>query len=245
MRQAHELPPAPARATRHHGGRPARVADLQVDRVEHPRLVQNDVDDEPVVEEAEVLHGHLAQLPDRAVGAVAADDIAGSQRLAGGGLDRNALLVLCQAGDLHAAAHMDAHASGLLVEEGFQGGLVEHQRLGPTRQAHSVAAQAQQRETVTVAPLVEVSRFADPGQVLAQTARLDDTGHLVIHMHGPGQRIGAGLPFEHDHRPALLGQQDGQRGPDRPVADNGDVGVEFHVGHGVRRDWCPQRLMRS
>ena len=52
--EPHELPPPPARAARHHRRRPGGVAHLHVDRVVDARLVQHDVDDQPVVEEAEV-----------------------------------------------------------------------------------------------------------------------------------------------------------------------------------------------
>ena len=74
--QAHELPPSPTGATGHDGRRPARLADLEVDRVEHPRLVQGDVDDQPVVEEPEIGDGDADEIADRAVGPVAAHDVA-------------------------------------------------------------------------------------------------------------------------------------------------------------------------
>ena len=54
--QGHELPPAPAGAARHDRGRSGRIADLHVERIEHPGLVEHDVDDEPVVEEGAVVH---------------------------------------------------------------------------------------------------------------------------------------------------------------------------------------------
>ena len=59
--QAHELPPPAAGSARHRGGRPGRVADLEVERVEHPRLVEDDVDDQPVVEEAAVVDADVEQ----------------------------------------------------------------------------------------------------------------------------------------------------------------------------------------
>ena len=78
--QAHELPAPPAGPAGHRGGRPGRVADLEVDRIEHARLVEDDVDDEPVVEEPEVVHGDAEQVAHGAVGAVAADGVAGPHR---------------------------------------------------------------------------------------------------------------------------------------------------------------------
>ena len=54
--EAHELP-APSPGTAGHRGRWAgRVADLQVERIEHTRWIEShDVHDQPVVEEPEVV----------------------------------------------------------------------------------------------------------------------------------------------------------------------------------------------
>src|SRR5919198_1434755 len=52
--EPHELPPAAAGPAGHHRGRPRRVAELPVDRGPYPLLAGEDVDDEPVEEEAEV-----------------------------------------------------------------------------------------------------------------------------------------------------------------------------------------------
>ena len=59
--QPHELPAAPAGPAGHRRRRSGRVADLQVDRVEHARLVEDDVDDQPVEEEAEVVHAEAGE----------------------------------------------------------------------------------------------------------------------------------------------------------------------------------------
>src|SRR5207247_10518252 len=72
--EAHELPATAARSAGYHRRRPRRVAELPVDRGPHPPLARDDVDDEPVEEEAEVGDGAAQMAADEAVGAVAADD---------------------------------------------------------------------------------------------------------------------------------------------------------------------------
>src|SRR3989442_13984314 len=71
--EAHELPATAAGSAGYHRRRPPRVAELPVDRGPYPSLPRDDVDDEPVEEEAEGGHG-AAQMPAaEAVGAVPAD----------------------------------------------------------------------------------------------------------------------------------------------------------------------------
>ena len=76
--EPHELPAAATGAARHRGGRPRRIADLHVDRIEHAGLVEDDVDDQPVVEEAEIDDVDAGEPADGAVGTVAADHVASS-----------------------------------------------------------------------------------------------------------------------------------------------------------------------
>jgi hypothetical protein len=54
--ELHELPPPAPGSARHGRRRPGRVADLQVERVVDTRFVEDHVDDQPVVEEPEVVH---------------------------------------------------------------------------------------------------------------------------------------------------------------------------------------------
>src|SRR5439155_1475901 len=74
----HELPAPAAGSIGHDRRRPRGIAELPVDRIPDPRLAGNDVDDQPVEEEAEVGHGRAEVAADQAVGPVTADDPAGS-----------------------------------------------------------------------------------------------------------------------------------------------------------------------
>jgi hypothetical protein len=128
--QAHELPPAPARAAGHHGGGSGRVADLEVDRVEHPiPVVEDHVDDQPVEEVAEVPHRRVDEAAHGAVGAVAPDH--GPSRRQLGAVDREhrhrAVVALVEVADLHAATDLDTRQPGRpLGQQSLEGGLVEH-----------------------------------------------------------------------------------------------------------------------
>ena len=75
-----ELPPVPVPGDLHERGRPGGVADL-LDAVPGLQPAGDpDVDDEPALGEAEVLHRQARQVPDRAPGAVAAQDQAAGER---------------------------------------------------------------------------------------------------------------------------------------------------------------------
>jgi hypothetical protein len=240
VRQAHELPAPAARTAGHRGRRPGRVADLQVDRVEHARLVEDHVDDEPVVEEAEVLDRQICQPAHRTVGSVAADDVARRDRRAVGAGHDDAVVMLVDGHDLDAAAHVHAEVGGAPGEQRLEGGLVEHRRRGPARRAVALLSEAEQRGAGGVAPLVDLGGLADRPQGVTDAARLQDAPDLVVEVHGTRQRVGLGPALQHRDRPAALGEQDRQRAADRPEADDGDV-----TGHVVRRGWWPHALMRS
>ena len=124
--EAHELPAPAARSARHGGGRPRRVADLEVGRVEDPGLVEDHVDDEPVVEEAPVVDVDAEQGANGRVGAVAADDVPGADRacraglldepVVGSGLDRHVVdhdvvVVLLDAADADASPDVEPRAA--------------------------------------------------------------------------------------------------------------------------------------
>jgi hypothetical protein len=146
---------------------------------------------------------------------------------------------------------------GALVEERFEGGLVEHRRRRPPGRAVAFAPEAQQGRACAVAPFVDFGGLGDRTELGPDAAGLEDAAHLVVEVHRPGQGIGPGPALEHDHRPA---EQDRQRVADRAVTDDGDVdhavGVDHtdavpaahaghggHGGHGWRRGWWPQALM--
>ena len=177
-RQRHELPAPPSRSTRHARGRARRVADLHVQGVEGARLVEDDVDDEPVVEERAVGHRHADEVPNGAVGAVAADDVAGVHRgrvarpadpdPAGAvwlDVDPFAVCgdggaVVVEADDLDTPAHLHAGQLGDPGEQQvFELGLGEHRRLRPPRQATSEATEPQKGPPVRVLELVDLGGF--------------------------------------------------------------------------------------
>ena len=243
-RQRHELPAAPARSAGHDGRGSSRVADLDVQRVEHPRLVEDDVDDEPVVEERPVLHRDPGQRPNGAVGAVAADDVPGPDRTGGAAHDHVVALV----GEVrHRPAPPDLDP-GELVDPGeqhrFELGLGEHGRLGPARRAVAPPAEANQGLPLGVLELVDLGRLDDPGALLRHAAGLQDAGHLVVVVHGAGQRVWLRVTLEHRHPVALLAEQDRQGGTDRAVPDDRDV-EELAVVHVFLRACHTRRGARS
>ena len=76
-----ELPAVPVAGDLHEGGGPGGVADLLHAVPGVQAALGPDVDDEPALGEAQVLHGDPGQLPDRAVGAVAAQHDRAGERL--------------------------------------------------------------------------------------------------------------------------------------------------------------------
>lgn len=248
--QAHELPAPTAGSARHQRGGAGRIADLQVDRIEHPGLVEHDVDDQPVVEVAEVAHRGVEQGAHGRAGTVGAHHEAGPQRgLVAGGRERgrpagagvhrldgamvhgDALAVLGQTDDLDAAADLHAgQGAGAPVEPSLQGRLVEHRRLGPAGQAGADAAEPQQHLARGVAPLVHLGGLADAGQVVAEPTGLQDPSGLVVEVHGPRQRVGRGPPLQDDHPVPVAGQQDGGSGAHRAVADDRHIRIDGRGG---------------
>src|SRR4029453_2720324 len=134
----------PARSAGHYGRGSSRVADLDVQRVEHSRLVEHDVDDEPVVEERLVLQRDPGQRPNGAVGAVTADDVPGAHRAGGAAHDDVVALV----GEVRHGPTPPDVDPGDLVDPGeqhrLQLGLGEHGGLGPARRSAAPPAEANQ-----------------------------------------------------------------------------------------------------
>ena len=199
---------------------------------------QDDVGDEPVVEEPELDHRHREEVAHGAVGAVAADQVPALDD-AGIGCAGDDVVVLAEVGDGAAAADVDAERAGSPFEQRVERRLVEHRRQWPARRPRPDAAQAQQRGSLAVAPLVDVARFGDLGELVADACGLQDSADLVVEVHRSGHRVGLWLTLEDRHRVAALGEQDRQREPDRSASDDDDV------VHGWRSGWWPQALMRS
>ena len=239
--KSHELPAASSRSARDDRGRTCGVADLQVDRVELTNLVEHDVDDQPVVEEATVVGPDAEQSAHRRVRSVAADHVPGGDGGAVRAAHGDDVVVLHQRVDDHAAPDRDARQ---LVRPGLDRrlelGLAEHRRERPARRTRADAAEAQQRRARTVAPLVDLGRLRDRTDLVTDAARLEQSPDLVVEVHRTGQPVGLGEPFEHDDGPALLRQEHREGQSDGARADDRDVRVRCggHAGaHGCRRGW--------
>ena len=208
--QAHELPPPPAGPAGHGGGRPGRVADLQVDRVEHARLVEDDVDDQPVVEEPEVAHRQAGERAHRAVGAVAADDVPALDLGAVGRGDHDdAVVVLRRARRPRRRGGLDARQLAGPRGRGSASsvGWLNIDDAGQPDGAVADATEAQQRRARGVAPLVDVGRLADRRAARRRCPqRLEDAADLVVEVHRAGQRVRLGPPLEHHDRAPELGR---------------------------------------
>src|SRR5262249_54156421 len=138
--QAHELPAPASGPARHDGRRPGRIADLTVDRLPDPGFPGHDVDDEPVEEETEVGRGEPQSAAQEAVGAVAADDVAGAYLPpVAVGRRRDECDVLAAGLDIDdLAGALDIHAGERTrpsVECALEIWLREHVGLGPAREA--------------------------------------------------------------------------------------------------------------
>ena len=228
--ELHELP-APAPGTARHGGRrPGRVAHLQVDRVEDARLVEDHVDDQPVVEETEVVYRQARQRAHRAVRSVTADDERRAHGGAVGAPHDDVVAQVVEGGHLDPASEPDLGQLGhATFQERLEFGLAEHRRRRPSGRPVTLPAEAQQRVAVRVAPFVDVGGFADRPEIVADPACLEDPAHFVVEVDGAGQRVRIGPPFEHGHGVTSLGEQDRERQASRPGADDGDVGS--NLGH--------------
>jgi hypothetical protein len=121
----------------HEGGGPGRVADLfdTVPGVQGAGCAG--VDDQPVLGEPQVLHGHAEQVPDGAVGAVAAEQQATGEGLGGAVRDeagvypdrplRERVVDAVDRADLAAAALVDQRVPvDPVAQQRLQIGLVEH-----------------------------------------------------------------------------------------------------------------------
>jgi hypothetical protein len=210
-------------------------------------LVEDDVDHQPVVEVGLVDHVDTGQRADGAVGAVAADDVAGADVAALAPHD-DARLLLDEVGDRPAPPDLDAWD---LVDPGehrrFQLRLGEHQREGPARGAVAPPAEPDEDLAVGVAELVDLGRLGELQAPLGHAARLEDARRLVVVVHGAGQRVRLGVALEHYDPVTLLAEQDGKGRPDGAVPDDGDVvGLVFvHVFPPPARQRHTRRGARS
>ena len=249
MREAHELPAPPARSARHRRRRPGRVADLEVDRVEDAWLVEDDVDDEPVVEEAEVVR------PGAPAGRARCCWRRRSRRRSAPGRHRRRSCATTTPSFVlrrgrrprrRAGRRRSAAPAARAVEERLERGLVEHRRHRPARRAVADAAEAQQRRAGRVAPLVDLGRLAD---ARGARRRCRTTGGCARPRGRSARPAGSGYGSGHrssttTERPSWASRI-ASVDADRAVADDRDVGVCVSRHHAARSGWWPQALMRS
>ena len=217
-----ELPPVPVAGDLHERGSPGRVADLLHAVPGIKAVLGLDVDHEPAFGEAKVLHGDPGQLPDGAVGAVAAQhDPPGERpRLPGdagvhpdrGRGERAGGIVIVQPDHLGAAAQVDQRVR---LDPGehqlFQVGLVEHVRLRepvlpdlvlPVELGHhAVPGVEQPQPAAGPGPGQEPFADADPVQ---------GAGDLVVQVHRAGQGMGLGVAFQQGDGNPVVGEQEGR-----------------------------------
>ena len=246
-RQTHELPAAPPRTAGDDGGGPGRVAELQVGRLEHTGFVEDDVDDQPVVEEPEVGELGVDLVADHAVAAVAADDVARPELSVLSGrcghvgarfddhrsiLDADDVAVIDDGGHFGAGADRDRRqCSGPVVEHVLELGLVEHRAVRPAADAGAAESEAQQGATLGVAPFVVVRHLGDRGEPPADPAALQDAGDLVVEVDRSGEWVWRRPALEHDHAVTELTELDRQHAADRPVSHDGHVEDLICSGH--------------
>ena len=109
-------------------------------------------------------------------------------------------------------------------------GLVEHVGRRPALLALCRHLEAQQWHAVAVAPLVGRGRLGESGQLVSETAGLEDPCRLVIEVHGARQRVGAGVAFDQEHAPPPRAEEQRERAADRPGADDDHVDPIGHRG---------------
>ena len=227
-----ELPAVPVAGDLHEGGGPGRVADLLHAVPGVQAGLGPDVDHEPALGEAQVVHGDPGQLPDRAAGAVTAQHEPAGERLqvsgdAGVYPDRvrgERARGAVHPADLGPAAQFDQRVR---LDPGehqlFQVRLVEHVRLRETMLTglvlppelghHAVPGVEQAQSAAGPGPVQESLADADPVQ---------DPGDLVVQVHRAGQRVGLGVAFQQGDRDAEVGEQEGRGAAGRAGADDDD-----------------------
>src|SRR5262249_39218466 len=192
------------------------------------------VDDQPVEEEAEVGHAGTHVPANEAVGAVAADDPAGADlaplAVAPGNDEGDLGVVGAEVDDLDAALHLDGGERACpRVERPLELGLREHVGLRPAGETRASRTDDEKRLAGGVPPLVDVRGLGEARDVPAQPGGLEDAGDLVVEVNRAGERIGRGLLLEHADAPTPLAEQDGERLSDGAVADDRDVEPIVHV----------------
>ena len=225
--QQPEFPAVPVAGDVHEGGGPGGVADLLHAVPGVQAVLGLDVDHQPVLGEAQVLHGDPGQVPDGAVGAVAAQHDPAGERLrlaADAGVDpdrgrgeRAGGIVVVQPGHLGAAAEVDQR---VFLDPGeqqfFQVGLVEHVRLREAVFTALVLAAELGHDAVVGVEQPQPAAGPGPGQeTLADGDPVQDPDDLVVQVHRARQRVGPGAALQQGDRDPEVGQQEG-RGTARP-----------------------------
>src|SRR5580698_9324419 len=137
-------------------------------------------------------------------------------------------------------AHPDPYArlpAYGLGQQPFQVGLVEHGRRGPSGHRRDLrgAIQPQQRRPARVAPQVTVHDLGLRRQVVHDAGVLQDTGGLVVEVHGTRPPVRGGLPLKHLHLPAPAAEQKRDQQANRAGADDGHVRPSGRGSGGHRR----------
>ena len=227
--QAHELPAPATGSSRHRGRRPVRIADLEVDRIEHPRLVEDDVDDQPVVEEPAVVDADVEQLAHRRVGAVAADDVRGrgprrrscSRRMTRSSCCSSASTAtprrISSVGNARSPRSSAASSSGWqnIDENGQPDAAV------PMRPKRSSVVPAALRHSYTSAGS-DTARSSSP--MPHDWSRRPTSWSKCT---AAARRTASGHCSSDDDRPSALREQHRQHEPRRPGADDRDVAVDL------------------
>ena len=197
------------------------------------RGAHQQVDDQPVVEVAQVGDGGADPRPDQAAGAIRADNVLGGDRppFVGGRLELQCdpVRVFEVGYRLPAAQHLNrVERLDLRVQDRLQAWLVEEVAHMPARRAQPAPVQLQQRLPVSSPPLVQVVIRANHvgHRIRGYSDRLENPADLVVEVDRPRQRIRAGLALHHDHPLTALAEQQGQHAAHRPVADHGNVRVQ-------------------
>ena len=190
--------------------------------------------------------GGAEVLADEAVGAVAADDVARADRAAvavgvGAARARPPSPPASSPTTSQPRQHVDgSERARLRVEQALELGLREHVRLGPAGEAAATGWRSSSSiSPACVAPLVDVGRLGERGELVADPGGLQDAGDLVVEVHRARQRVRRRLLLEDADPPAALAEQDRERLADRTVADDGDVVRRLHVAHRSAAAWAP------
>ena len=124
--------------------------------------MEDDVDDQPVVEEGAVRDRNAGEVADGAVGPVATHHVAGSHGLTTVEVHHDVLVAVDEIDHRRAPLHRDLGELVDAVEQDrFEIGLGEHRRLRPARYAVADPAETDERATLGVLEFVDLRWLDD------------------------------------------------------------------------------------